>query len=61
MHWNSFGNAEQCIMVLVKPELNKTLRILLDGRFPMVLQVVTAHDNSLGCSGANTCCIGANT
>ncbi len=58
MHWNPLGNAEQWIMVLVKPELNKTLSILLDVQLPMVLQVSTAHDDSLGCSVANTCCTG---
>ncbi len=31
----------------------------LDGQLPMVLQVVKAHDNSLGCSEANNCHIGA--
>ncbi len=46
-------------MVLVEPKLNKTLSVLLDGQLPMVLQVATAHDDSLGCSGANTCSIGA--
>ncbi len=46
-------------MVLVEPELNKTLSILLNGWVPMVLQVTTTHDSSLGCSGANTCCTDA--
>ncbi len=58
MHWNPFGNAEQWIMVLVEPESNKTMSILLDRQLPMVLQVTTGHDNSFCFSGANTCCIG---
>ncbi len=59
MHWNPFGSAEWWIMVLVEPESNKTLSILLDGQLPMMLQVATTHDNSLGCSGANTNCTDA--
>ncbi len=46
-------------MVLVKPESNKTLSILLDLQLQMILQVVIIHDDKLGWSVANTCCIGA--
>ncbi len=46
-------------MVLAKPELNKTLSILLDVRLQMTLQVAMVHDNNFGCSVASTCCIGA--
>ncbi len=59
VYWNPFGNAEQWIMVLIKPESNKTLSILLDVRLSMTLQVATVHDNNFGCSLANTCRIGA--
>ncbi len=46
-------------MVLVKPESNKALSVLLDALLPMTLQVATVHDKSFGCSVVNTCCIGA--
>ncbi len=46
-------------MVFVQPELNKTLRILLDGWLTIVLQVATAHDSSFGCIGADSCCTDA--
>ena len=59
MHWYPLGNAERCIMVLVEPESNRTLSILLDVRLPMTLQVATVHDNNFGCSVANTCSTGA--
>ncbi len=58
MHWYPFGNVERWIMVLVEPELNSSLRILLDVWLPMTLPVAMVHDNNCGCSVANTCCIG---
>ncbi len=34
-------------MVLVEPESNRTLSILLDAQLPMSLQVATVYDNNL--------------
>ncbi len=45
-------------MVLVEPESNKTLSILLDVWLPLTLQVATVHNKSFDCSVANTFCIG---
>ncbi len=57
MHWNLLGNVDQWNIVLVDPESNKTLRILLDGQALMDLHLATVHDNNF--SMADTCFIGA--
>ncbi len=58
MDWNLFSNADWLIMVLFKPVLNKSLRILLGVQESMVLQVATVHDSNVGFSVTDTCCTG---
>ncbi len=43
-------------MVLINPELDKTLRSLLDGEVQMLLHVMMLYDRNFGLSMADTCC-----